>query len=162
MYKTIIIVGIVPLIINLLLYVFPFIEKGKNGVVSVSKSTFLVFPLISQLVFGMGLALNIYSYIEDGFINRRNYIGTFVIFSIVIMLGIIPEICYFRSIIKYDTEKMYYRKKQYYFSDVVSFGYDKKNFVFVMRDDSKVKIDRLAVGFDNLYKSYKAFKKMKG
>ena len=158
MYKIIIIVAIVPLIINLLLYVLPLKEKGRNGVVSVSKITFFVFPLISQLVFGIGLILNIYSYISDGFVNKDNYIPTFILFSVTILMAIYPEIYYFRSIVKYDNEKMYYRKKKYFFSDIVSFGYDKKDYVFVMKDDSKVKIDVLAVGFDNLYKNYKAFK----
>ena len=158
MYVTIIIVGIIPLIINLLLYVSPLTEKGRNGVVSVSKITFLLFPLFSQLVLGIGLTLNIYSYIVDGFVDKDNYIPTFILFSVTILMGIYPEIYYFRSIVKYDNEKMYYRKRQYYFSDVVSFGYDKKEYVFVMKDDSKVKIDALAVGFENLYKNYKEFK----
>ena len=158
MYITIIIVGIIPLIINLLLYVSPLTEKGRNGVVSVSKITFLLFPLFSQLVLGIGLTLNIYSYIVDGFVDKDNYIPTFILFSVTILMGIYPEIYYFRSIVKYDNEKMYYRKRQYYFSDVISFGYDKKEYVFVMKDDSKVKIDALAVWFENLYKNYKEFK----
>lgn len=158
MYKIIVIVGIIPIIINILLFILPFKEKGKNGVVNLPKSTFLFFPIITQSVFGAGLFLCLITCISDGKFSKDE-ISTFVLCLFAILLSIIPEIYYFINVIKYDSNRLCYRKKWYNFSEIETFGYDKKNYTFVTKTGEKIKIDLLSVGFDNLYKAYNDFKK---
>ena len=75
-----------------------------------------------------------------------------VIISLLLLLYIFLY-NHFRNIIKYDSEKLIYKRKIIFFDDIVNFGYDDKFYYFVIRKGNKIKISRLAVGFDDLYKA---------
>ena len=160
MYKIFIIVGVIPLIINIILYVIPLKEKGKFGKVTVPKSAFLITPIIADLVLGCGLIANVISYVNSNFSDKEEF-KTIILFSVVLVLSVIPLICYKKSIVKYDADKIFYHKKWYNFSDIQSFGNDQKSYVFVTKTGEKIKIDILAVGFDLLYKTYQDYKNKK-
>lgn len=157
-YKIIIIVGLIPLIVNIILYVIPLKEKGNYGKVTVSKSTYLVTPIVADIVFGFGLIANTISYINGDYSDREE-LKTIVLFSCIIPLTFIPLIYYKKSIVKYDSEKIYYHKKWYSFSEIETFGYNEKHYSFVTKSGEKIKIDGLAVGFDSLYKTYQQYLK---
>lgn len=156
MNKIFIIVGLIPLLINIILYVIPITEKGKFGKVTVPKSTFLITPIVADIVFGSGLIANAISYVNGNYSDKDEF-KTIILFAFILVLSIVPLIYYNKSIVKYDSEKIYYHKKWYKFSDVQSFGYDRKNYVFITKSGDKIKIDRLAVGFNLLYKTYQEY-----
>ena len=156
MGKLFLIFGIIPIFIRLLLYVFPLLEKGKYGIVTLPKSIFLIFPSVVLPFILICLSLNIYSYIKSDFIDEDFLFGI-VILSICLVGSVFLLITYKHNIIRYDNNRIIYKKKCYLFSEIRSLGWDEKKYYFVINNQEKVKIDILSPGVDMMIKEYYKF-----
>lgn len=148
--------GIIPIFIRSLLYVFPLLEKGKYGKVTLPKSIFLIYPSVVLPFILICLSLNIYSYAKSNFIDDDALFGI-VILSICLVGFIFLLITYKNNIIRYDNDKIIYKKKCYLFSEIRSLGWDKNKYYFVTKNQEKIKIDILSPGVDMLIKEYYKF-----
>ena len=140
---------IVPILVRFLLFVAPFIEKERKGIVSLSRITFVLFPLICAPITTVCLTLNI--------IDKN--IGGIVLLSII-EIGLIFMLSYYKAtLIKYDDEKMHYKNKDIYFFEIESHGADDDYEVYITKEQYKIKISHFSVGTQGLYKAYEKAKR---
>ena len=156
MPRIFLIFGIIPAIVQFIVFFLPFTEKEKKGIVYDSKIAFLYWPLIAGSFAFVCFCFNLADYINT---NDKKSLKGVVILSLLVIMAVYLIMHFFRSIIKYDDEKMYYRHKYYYYSDIETFGCNDKHYSFVTKDSKKIKIDHFAVGLDALYKTYAEYKK---
>ena len=148
-----------PILTRILLYVAPFIEKERQGIVCLSRITFLFFPLIVAPFITLCLSLNIIDFIGSHY-AISDFGGVFLLSLIEIGL-IVMLVTYKITIIEYDDEKLKYRNKVIYYSDIESYGYNDNYEVYITNEQYKIKISRFAVGSTGLYKTFEKARKLK-
>lgn len=153
MTKLLVIIFFIPLLTRTLVFIVPFYEKGKYGKVSLPRITFLFLPLVFLPIIILCLLLNINDFIKDG-LSNKDASSTILILSICLLFDIYLLVKYKLSIIKFDKNKIIYRKETYLFSEIISLGFDKNYYYFVTKDRGKIRIDSMSPGLDMLIKDY--------
>lgn len=157
LFKVLFITIFIPSIINIL-FVLSLHEKDKANIVHSPKFMYLYLPCGGGLFLGLGASFNLKSYIDGGYVNKDAFA-----FSLLLFIGsalcLLAVIIYKISIIKYDNEKLLYHGKCYYYNQICSLGNDKNNYTFVLENGKKIKFSILAVGSNELCKTYLNYKK---
>lgn len=157
--KTIFITICIPCIISIL-FSLALYEKDESNMVHNSKLLNLYIPCGGCLLLSVGATLNFKSFVDGQYTSKDE-----LIFSIILFLGsimcLIILFIYKRTIIRYDDEKLLYRRKWYRYDEISTLGNDKNDYVFVLKNGKKIRFSILASGSNELCKAYLNYKKQK-